>query len=87
MKRDLPDITPIRPQPWDMLDFAVGAGTWPRMLGSQSARAASAADLATPPPRPGSEDFLVCPSRFGNHLHHRDGRITDLAGKPVKPVN
>lgn len=31
--------------------------------------------------RPGSQDALACPSRIGNHLHHRDGRVTDLQGK------
>lgn len=26
------------------------------------------------PRRPGSEDFLACPTRIGNTLHYRDGR-------------
>lgn len=33
--------------------------------------------------RPGSMDALAHPSRFGNTLHFRDGRITDLAGNPI----
>lgn len=37
-----------------------------------------------PPTRPGSEDALKCPSRTGERLHHRDGRMTDLSGNPLK---
>jgi len=44
---------------------------------------ASAADLAPPALRPGSEDFLACPSRIGQRLHYRDGRVTDLQGNSI----
>lgn len=37
-----------------------------------------------PPTRPGGEDALKCPSRTGERLHHRDGRITDINGNPLK---
>lgn len=30
------------------------------------------------PKRPGAEDFLECPSRMGDKLHYRDGRIKNL---------
>jgi hypothetical protein len=33
--------------------------------------------------RPGAMDAFSFPSRFGNLLHYRDGRVTDLAGNPV----
>ena len=44
---------------------------------------ASAADLAPPALRPGAENFLACPSRIGQRLHHRDGRVTDLQGNSI----
>lgn len=46
-------------------------------------RATSQADLRPQPPRVGSLKFLECPSRWGNKLHYRDGRVTDLAGNPL----
>ena len=36
---------------------------------------ASEADLKPAPPRPGSLHALDCPSRIGDRLHYRDGRI------------
>jgi hypothetical protein len=54
------------------------------LTSSATRRAASAADLAPPALRPGSEDFLARPSRIGQRLHHRDGRVTDLQGNPIK---
>lgn len=36
------------------------------------------------PLRPGSENALRFASRIGNTLHHRGGRVTDLAGNPLK---
>ena len=42
--------------------------------------AASRADLAPPPPRAGSLDHERHPSRFGNRLHYRDGRVVDAQG-------
>jgi len=36
---------------------------------------ASTADLKPAPPRPGSLKALDCPSRFGDRLHYRDGRV------------
>lgn len=44
---------------------------------------ATPADLATPPLRPGAGAAAGVPSRMGNRLHHRDGRVTDLAGNPI----
>jgi DNA-binding PadR family transcriptional regulator len=44
---------------------------------------ASAADLRPAPARTGSLQFLQAPSRFGDRLHYRDGRVTDMAGTPL----
>lgn len=81
MKRDLPCLQPELLKPYEVL--APGVGDWRLLTSSPSARAASPADLAPPPPRLGSEDALRCPSRIGNQLVYRDGRITDLAGNPI----
>lgn len=53
------------------------------LTGSATRRAASHADLAPPALRPGATDFLACPSRVGNRLHHRDGLVTNLHGDPL----
>ena len=45
---------------------------------------ASAADLAPPALRPGAENFLTCPSRIGQRLYYRDGRVTDLQGNTIE---
>jgi hypothetical protein len=34
-------------------------------------------------PRPGADNCLVKPSRVGDRLVHRDGRVTDLNGNPI----
>lgn len=41
-----------------------------------------------PPPqtdaaRPGRDDALLCPSRVNNRRHYRDGRVTDMEGRPL----
>lgn len=46
--------------------------------------AASAADLAPPPMRPGAESCLELPSRIGDRLHYRDGRITTMDGSEIQ---
>lgn len=33
--------------------------------------------------RPGRDDALLCPSRRGNRLYYRDGRVTDMEGRPL----
>lgn len=43
------------------------------------------ADLASQPPRPGTQGWDAIPSRIGNHLHYRDGRITDMQGRILHP--
>lgn len=53
------------------------------MMSSPVRGCASAADLAPRAPRPGSLQFLEAPSRFGNTLRYRDGRITDMAGNVI----
>jgi len=34
-----------------------------------------------PPMRPGAEDFLKYPSRVGNYLYYRDGRVEQVKGE------
>jgi hypothetical protein len=46
--------------------------------------AASTADLATPPMRPGAEACLQLPSRIGDRLHYRSGRITTMDGREIQ---
>lgn len=46
--------------------------------------AASAADLAPPPMRPGAEACLELPSRIGDRLHYRDGHITRMDGSEIQ---
>lgn len=86
MTRHLPDLIPVlRPQ--DVIHphaLASAAGTAAAMC-SQRTRAASTADLTPPPPRPGSEQSLHLPSRTGDMLRYRDGRVTDMAGNETKP--
>jgi len=36
-----------------------------------------------PSTRPGAMDAFALPSRMGDSLHYRDGRVTDMAGNPV----
>ena len=72
---------PELPTPAELIAPGVGDA---RLLTSRPVRAtASAADLAPPPPRPGSEQALNLPSRLANTLHYRDGRVTDLDGNEV----
>ncbi|MDO9235972.1 MAG: hypothetical protein Q7U28_08070 [Aquabacterium sp.] len=58
--------------------IAPGCGSPDLLTQSKPRPAASPADLATPPLRPTSEDALEHPSRIGNKLHWRDGRVTDF---------
>lgn len=55
------------------------------LTGGQRRHAASAADLAPPAMRPGSEACLALPSRIGNALHYRDGRVTSMDGTELQP--
>lgn len=79
MKRDdIPSLQPELLKPWHIVH--PHTAHWQKMMTSPSARAASAADLAPPPPRAGSEDFLNLPSRMSHTLRYRDGCVTDLQG-------
>lgn len=53
---------------------------------SPTRQAGGSADLATPPIRPGGEQHLRPPSRVGDELHYRDGRVTTLAGVELQPA-
>lgn len=43
-----------------------------------------AATEYSPSHRAGAMVAFALPSRMGNHLHYRDGRVTDMAGNPVE---
>lgn len=45
---------------------------------------ASHADLAEPPIRPEGQLNLAWPSRVGQRLHYRDGRVTEMDGTQVR---
>ena len=81
MTRNLPDETRQAMTQHDMI--APGAGDPELLIRSPARNKASAADLAPKPPRPGSEQGLGCPSRIGHRLHWRDGRVTDMHGRPL----
>ena len=84
MSRQLPDLVPVlRPQEVIhhhalQTDAGVAAATC-----SRRTRAASAADLTTPPARPGSEAGHRPPSRRGDRLYWPGGRVTNLDGGGV----
>lgn len=40
-------------------------------------------EVCMPALRSGADDALQVPSRVGDHLHFRDGRVTDLQGNPI----
>lgn len=64
--------------------IAPGCGSPELLTRSPAHRPASKADLAPPVARAGQHHAQQYASRIGNRLHHRDGRITDLAGNPIK---
>ncbi len=41
-------------------------------------------ETSAPALRPGANDAGNLPSRMHDRLHHRDGRVTDLQGNPLK---
>jgi len=87
MTHHLPDLIPVL-RAEDVIHphaLASQAGTTAAMC-SQRTRAASAADLAPPPPRMGSEHALNLPSRTGDMLRYRNGRVTDLQGNTLEPA-
>lgn len=57
-----------------------------RTIRDPAAKERSFTDLYIDPAplRPNSEDALQYPSRVGQRLYYRDGRITDLSGNPLK---
>ena len=78
-----PDLLPLASRTaLEML--AEHAGSVDLLTRSPSRGRASAADLAPQAPRPDSLRGLDCPSRIGQRLHHRDGRVTDLNGNLIK---
>jgi deferrochelatase/peroxidase EfeB len=55
-----------------------------QLLGHMPGRLASSdADNAPPPMRLGADACLALPSRVGDRLHYRDGRVTDMQGNPI----
>ena len=66
--------------------IAPGVGD-PRLLThSPVRRATSRADLRPPALRPGGQQFLRMPSRFGNRLYYRGGMVTDIDGNALPHV-
>lgn len=57
------------------------------LTAGQRHNAASAADLAPPPMRPGTQAALDLPSRIDNCLHYRDGRVTTMDGSEVQAAH
>lgn len=53
------------------------------LLTTSKKRPTSEADLHPCTTRPGSEDFRQHPSRRGDRLYYRDGRVTDLDGNLI----
>jgi hypothetical protein len=45
---------------------------------SQRDRYEPSADMLAPPARRGANDALQVPSRMGNRLHYRDGRVVEV---------
>ena len=81
-----PDLTPVvLPEPAPTRQAPAEAGVEPAALTRSPVRlASSAADQATPPMRPGAEACLAVPSRMGDTLHYRDGRVTDMQGNVLR---
>lgn len=69
-----------------IIDSHVASSYGISITGSQRRAVASAADLAPPPMRPGTDIALALPSRIGNRLHYRSGRITTMDGTEVQPA-
>jgi hypothetical protein len=55
-----------------------------RLLISSPARGMTDADKRPPPVRRDGMDFAQWPSRRGNRLYYRDGRVTDMDGNPLQ---
>lgn len=81
MTRNLPDETRQALTQLDMI--APGAGHPELLTRSPARNRATQADLAPQTPRPGSQQALASPSRIGNRLHWRGGRVTDLDGNKL----
>lgn len=58
----------------------------PLLTRSPAHRSATTAELRGTPPREGGLKFLEAPSRFGNTLRYRNGRVTDMAGNELQPA-
>lgn len=79
-----PDLAPVvLPEPTPAGQAQIAARADPALTRSPVRLASSSADLAPPPMPPGAEACLALPSRIGDRLHHRDGRVTDLQGRPL----
>ena len=55
-----------------------------RRIGNATTQATyNGAEVCMPALRAGADDALQVPSRVGDRLHFRDGRVTDLHGQPI----
>lgn len=64
--------------------FALPPGVDHHMLTSSPVRSMTEADKRPVPVRRDGMEFAAYPSRRGNRLYYRDGRVTDIAGNPVE---
>lgn len=66
------------------LCLAEGIERWMLTTSPGRARSMTEADKLPPPMRRDGQEHLQHPSRRGNRLYYRDGRVTDLAGNPLE---
>lgn len=66
--------------------FKKPSGSVATRIGNATTQATyNGAEVCMPALRAGADDALQVPSRVGDRLHFRDGRVTDLHGQPVQP--
>lgn len=54
------------------------AATTPMICAATTRGSYAGSELSAPAVRPGADDSLKLPSRIGNALHYRDGRVVAL---------
>lgn len=72
-----------RDEPAEMR-LAPGVERWMLTSSPGQARSMTEADKLPPPVRSDGMEHLQHPSRRGNRLYYRDGRVTDMAGNPIE---
>jgi hypothetical protein len=87
IQRATKDLQDYKPAPAPVIKYpeemiAPGAGD-PSLLTRSPSHKSSAADDAPPAGRPGQDNNLEHPSRMGDRLVYRNGRVTDMRGQPI----